>query len=83
MVTKFLPLSVMEMFFEHSGAANSAVRDWIWQKVELIQALIVVLITCKNGEDPNNQKTNGPVYTHLISGPTISTRQVLPNLTLL
>ena len=29
-----------------------------------------------------DQKTNGPVNAHLISVPTISTKQVLPNLTL-
>ena len=29
-----------------------------------------------------NQRTNGPVNAHLISGPTVSTKQVAPILTL-
>ena len=28
--------------------ANSGVGDGIWQKFKLIQAFIVVLVTCKN-----------------------------------
>ena len=39
-------------FFNHSRAANSAVRSQIWTKIELIRDLMVVLITCKNEEDP-------------------------------
>ena len=33
-------------------AANSAVRGRIWPKLELIPAVMVVLLTCKNEEDP-------------------------------
>ena len=40
------------VFFRHSRAANSAVRCGILPKFELIQAFIVVLVTCKNEEDP-------------------------------
>ena len=32
---------------------------------------MIVLITCKNEEDPINQNTNGPVTAHMISGPNI------------
>ena len=38
-------------FFRRSRAANSEVRSGILSKFELIQAFIVVLITCKNEED--------------------------------
>ena len=37
-------------------AANSTVRDRIWLKVELIQDVMVVLVTCKNEEDPIENK---------------------------
>ena len=40
------------VFFTRSRAANSQVSDGILPKFELIQAFIVVLVTCKNGEDP-------------------------------
>ena len=39
-------------FFRHSRAANSEVSYGILPKFELIQAFIVVLVTCKNKEDP-------------------------------
>ena len=39
-------------FFRCSRAANSEVRDGILPKFELVQAFIVVLVTCKNEEDP-------------------------------
>ena len=38
-------------------------------KLELIQAFMHVLDTCKNEEDPINQRTNGPVNAHLVSWP--------------
>ena len=44
--------------FRRSRAANSAVRGRICPNFELIRTLIVVLITCKNGEDPF--QTEGP-----------------------
>ena len=40
------------VFFRGSRAANSKVSGGILQKFELIQAFIVVLVTCKNEEDP-------------------------------
>ena len=40
------------VFFRRSRAANSEVRGGILPKFELIQAFIVVRVTCKNEEDP-------------------------------
>ena len=39
-------------FFRCSRAANSKVSGGILPKFELIQAFIIVLLTCKNEEDP-------------------------------
>ena len=39
-------------FFRRSRAANSEFRSGILPKFELIQAFIVVLVTCNNEEDP-------------------------------
>ena len=39
-------------FFSCSRAANFEVSSGILPKFELIQAFIVVLVTCKNEEDP-------------------------------
>ena len=39
-------------FFKRSRAANSEVSGGILPKFELIQAFNVVLVTCKNEEDP-------------------------------
>ena len=45
-------------FFECSRVADSVVGDGIWQKFNLIQAFMVVLVTCKNDEDPfKNEST--------------------------
>ena len=41
-----------DIFFRRSRAANSEVSGGILPKFELIQAFIVVLITCKNEEVP-------------------------------
>ena len=41
-----------EVFFRRSRAANSRVSSGILPKFELIQAFIIVLVTCKNEEDP-------------------------------
>ena len=41
-----------DIFFRRSRATNSEVSGRILPKFELIQALIVVLITCTNEEDP-------------------------------
>ena len=50
--TRFLPLSVYWDFSRRSMAGNSAVHGQIWSNFELVQDLMVVLITCKNEEDP-------------------------------
>ena len=39
-------------FFRRSRATNSEVSGGILPKFELIQAFIVVFVTCKNEEDP-------------------------------
>ena len=39
-------------FFSRSRAVNSEVSDGILPNFELIQSLIVVLVTCKNEEAP-------------------------------
>ena len=41
-----------DVFFRRSRTANSEVSSGILPKFELIQAFIVVLVTCKNEEDP-------------------------------
>ena len=38
-------------FFKHSRAANSAVQGRIWLKFELIQDVMVILVSSKNEED--------------------------------
>ena len=42
----------MGIFPRRSMAANSAVHGQIWSNFELVQDFMVVLITCKNEEDP-------------------------------
>ena len=41
-----------DVFFRRSRTTNSEVSGGILPKFELIQAYIVVLVTCKNEEDP-------------------------------
>ena len=48
-------------FFKHSRAANSAVQGQIWLKFELIQDVMVILVTSKNEEDPI--KIEGTIVT--------------------
>ena len=43
-------------FFRHSRAANSEVSGGMQPKFELIQAFMVVLVICKNEEDPIKNK---------------------------
>ena len=42
----------MGIFPDTQGRGNTAVCDWIWPNLELIQALVVFLNICKNEEDP-------------------------------
>ena len=48
--------SLLFNFFRRSRAANSEVSGGILPKFELIQAFIVVLVTCKNEKDPIENK---------------------------
>ena len=50
--TRFLPLKVYGDYSRRSRAANSAVHCPIWSNFELVQDFMVVLLTCKNEEDP-------------------------------
>ena len=42
----------MGIFFKRSRAANSAICGRILPNLELVRDIIVVLLTCKNEEDP-------------------------------
>ena len=52
MVTTDLPLKVNGDFSRHSRAANFTIQGLIWPNFEPIRAFMVVLVTCKNEEDP-------------------------------
>ena len=45
-------------------AGNSAVHGRIWSNFELLQDFMVVLVTCKNEEDPIKNE-GGSVFTTL------------------
>ena len=51
-------------FFRCSRAANSEVSGVILPKFELIQALIVVLVICKNEKDPIKNKGSTSAFTY-------------------
>ena len=53
-MTSFFPLYVNGIFFRRSRAANSVVGGQIWPKLELIQDIMPVLITCKFEKDRIN-----------------------------
>ena len=42
---------IIQLYFRCSRAANSVVGGCVWPKIKLIQAFMVVLVTCKNEED--------------------------------
>ena len=44
--------TTLKLIFKHSRAANSAVQGRIWLKFELIQDVMVILVSSKNEEDP-------------------------------
>ena len=54
--TRFLPLNVNWNFSIQSRAGNSAVLGQIWLKFEFVRDIMVVLLTCKNKEDPIKNK---------------------------
>ena len=43
-------------FSNTKRAANSTVRGRIWPKFQLIPDIVVILVTCKNKEDPLKNK---------------------------
>ena len=48
---------MIQLYFSRSRAANSlVVGRRVWLKIKLIQAFMVVLVTCKNEEDPLKMK---------------------------
>ena len=55
--------NIKDLIFSRAGAANSAVRGRIWLNFKLICTLMVVLITCKNEEDPIKTEGAGVLTT--------------------
>ena len=53
------------MIFLRSRADNSEVSRGIWQKFDLIQVFMHVLVTCKNEEDPTKKEFAGVATTFL------------------
>ena len=63
-ITRFLPLYVYGNFSRCSRAANSAIHGRMWSNFKPIRDFMVVLVTCKNAEDPiKNEGTR--VFTTL------------------
>ena len=50
--TRFLPLKLYGDFSRRSRATTSAVHGPTWSNFKLVQDFMVVLLTCKNEEDP-------------------------------
>ena len=48
---------IIELYFRHPRAVNSIVGGQLWPKIKLIKALIVLLDTCKNDEDPSKNES--------------------------
>ena len=57
---------IKELYFRHSMAANSLVGGQLWLKIKLIEALIVVLHTCNNYEDPSKNESTSVLTTLLL-----------------
>ena len=53
------------IIFKRSRAAYSVVADEIWQKLILIHAFIVVLVTCMNDEDSSKTESTRLLTTFL------------------
>ena len=49
------PIASLWGFFSLSRAANSTIRSQMEPNFELVQDIMVVLLTCKNEEDPNKK----------------------------
>ena len=52
------------LYFRHSMTANSIVGGQVWLKSKLIEALIVVLDTLKNDEDPSKNESTSLLTQH-------------------
>ena len=63
-MTSFSPLEVYGIFFRRSRAANSVVHGRISPNLELIQALMYIIITCKYEMNPikNVRKCDDTVF---------------------
>ena len=62
--TRFLPLQFYGDYSRCIRAAGSAVHGPIWSNFEIVQDFMVVLLTCKNEEDPIKNK-GARVFTTL------------------
>ena len=58
-LTRFSPLQVYGNIFKRSRAANSAVHGRIGPNFKLVRDFMVVLLTCKNEEDPIKKEGTG------------------------
>ena len=67
METEFSHYKSIEKFFRRSRAANSIVNGPIWPKIELVQDLMHVLVTCKYRKDriKNNREKVEPSFSPL------------------
>ena len=50
--SQHFPIISLWVFFRRSKAANSAALSLIWPNFKLLRDFMVVLVTCKNEEDP-------------------------------
>ena len=57
---------MIQLCFRCSRAAESVVSSWVWPKIKLIQDFIIVLVTCKNEEDPFKNEGARVVTTDLL-----------------
>ena len=55
----------IHQFFKYTRADNSGVGDDIWPTFELIQAVMHVLVTCKN-EDDRFKNDGARVFTRFL-----------------
>ena len=46
------PDAQVQLFSRRSSAATSTIQNLIWPNFKPIQAFMVVIVTCKNEEDP-------------------------------
>ena len=70
-------LKLVKDCFNWSSAPNSSVHSWIWLNFDLIRNFIVVLVTCKNEEDPIKNRGDRVLTTLYIEFSDVQ-RQVTP-----